>query len=1050
MPTLTSLLARDAIVSLDVVEQALQRQVLEGGEIDTALLELAAVPENVLAAYRAASFDLPPAPRAQLERIDPQLIARVPAKLAREFRVLPIALERDVLVLAVDAPLQAMESHRLSSALGVRVAFRVATELRISAALHRHYEAELPERLRALEQRLRSVSPGELCEVRQSTPSREPIAFRHRVSARPPDAGGLRVPFEGGIAEAVRRVSNSMPPPPSSHSSSTTSAVAVASVLASESAGANGARHPSRPPPKPAAAAPAVSKAGSAQRLPRGPITWQQAVELLGEASDRDRILEIFFGFARQYFDCSVLFVVRDERLYPFRSAGLAAAADEEGVSLRMLSGGAVFAASQTLSARVADLRGHSSDASLLGAIGRARFQPCALVPIAIRKRMIGLLYGDRGGEPLDMVDFSEVLPLVPNIGAAFERLIQERKRSAAEGRGDGPAPGPSRGSGGRSMVPPSIPSAQRTFPPPGALPPSQYISPAEPPGRAAPPGAPGSTSQGALDAAAPSARRATVQPPPDAAPSPPPVVPPATPPSEASQRAIARAPSAAVSSDARAATLPDLVPGPAPAPRSHSATATAASVSSVAGDQDVALQPTMQLPSEPIERARRSSQRPPPGAGSYSERGGSEERIRADRREQAKTSPERVSKDPKRPSIGRISLAPPPRTLAAVPPGTGSYSMRPAPPREPFRGAFDPTDPPPPMPPPARADVRPAAESSTAAQPSSPALQAAPVVPAAPAPAPARAEVAALPVRPSSKELPSIVVAQPTVEAERLVEELSRCNPDQGQELIVALVKLGGDGLGALQRRFPGPMWFDRTKPRHRMPSGNDVSAIARAVRAFEDQGVPAIAELLSSPQVDGRLCALLLAAERPRGPLLWPLYQRLFDADGQVRLMALEALPRFRALHEFPELLRLLRDRAGDEREPIPSRLSALEAIGALRDPGSVELLLKLCRHGNRQLSVPAHRSLLVITAQDFGDSERKWKGWLEKNRKRPRVEWLIDSLMHADERVRNTAGLELQKLTQVYYGFVASSSKRDRERAQQRYRDWLRQQGKVPTLA
>ena len=47
MPTLTSLLSRDGVVSLDTIEQALQRQVLEGGELDTALLELSRVPENV-------------------------------------------------------------------------------------------------------------------------------------------------------------------------------------------------------------------------------------------------------------------------------------------------------------------------------------------------------------------------------------------------------------------------------------------------------------------------------------------------------------------------------------------------------------------------------------------------------------------------------------------------------------------------------------------------------------------------------------------------------------------------------------------------------------------------------------------------------------------------------------------------------------------------------------------------------------------------------------------------------------------------------------------
>jgi hypothetical protein len=50
-----------------------------------------------------------------------------------------------------------------------------------------------------------------------------------------------------------------------------------------------------------------------------------------------------------------------------------------------------------------------------------------------------------------------------------------------------------------------------------------------------------------------------------------------------------------------------------------------------------------------------------------------------------------------------------------------------------------------------------------------------------------------------------------------------------------------------------------------------------------------------------------------------------------------------------------------------------------------------------------------------------------------------------MHGDERVRTTAGLELQKLSQVYYGYSAAAPKRDRERVQERYRQWWDSQGK-----
>jgi HEAT repeat protein len=284
-----------------------------------------------------------------------------------------------------------------------------------------------------------------------------------------------------------------------------------------------------------------------------------------------------------------------------------------------------------------------------------------------------------------------------------------------------------------------------------------------------------------------------------------------------------------------------------------------------------------------------------------------------------------------------------------------------------------------------------------------------------------------------------------PSLEAERLVEALSRAALDEEGKIVASLLELGELALPVLKRRFPGPLWLDRQQPRQRMPRGRDLSAIARALFAFEQRAVPVILELLAAPKVDVRLGATTLAADRACPELLWPLFERVFDADGQVRLAAFEALPAFRAFEGFAELKKRLRDKAGDERESIASRASALEAISVLRDPRSVELLVKVSAHANRQLSVSAHRSLVAITAQDFGDSARKWKNWLEKNARRARAEWLIDALMHSDERLRNVAGVELQKLTQIYYGFAPAADKRERERIQGRYREWWQRTGR-----
>jgi hypothetical protein len=128
-----------------------------------------------------------------------------------------------------------------------------------------------------------------------------------------------------------------------------------------------------------------------------------------------------------------------------------------------------------------------------------------------------------------------------------------------------------------------------------------------------------------------------------------------------------------------------------------------------------------------------------------------------------------------------------------------------------------------------------------------------------------------------------------------------------------------------------------------------------------------------------------------------------------------------------------------------PVRSRLAAIDAIGVLRDAASVPTLIELSAHTDRQISVPALRALAAITCQDFGKATKKWRAWYESNAYRHRVEWLIDGLMHSDQNLRAAAGLELQKLTQVYYGYVAAASKRERELAQKRYWDWWRTEGR-----
>src|SRR5690606_19611606 len=101
MSALTSLLVRDGVVPVRKIEEALQRQVISGGDVETLLLEMDALPENVLAAYRAALYDRLPASREEIMSVLPEVIGLVPAEVATEHRLIPLRVQGTTLEVAV-------------------------------------------------------------------------------------------------------------------------------------------------------------------------------------------------------------------------------------------------------------------------------------------------------------------------------------------------------------------------------------------------------------------------------------------------------------------------------------------------------------------------------------------------------------------------------------------------------------------------------------------------------------------------------------------------------------------------------------------------------------------------------------------------------------------------------------------------------------------------------------------------------------------------------------------------------------------------------------
>jgi len=289
---------------------------------------------------------------------------------------------------------------------------------------------------------------------------------------------------------------------------------------------------------------------------------------------------------------------------------------------------------------------------------------------------------------------------------------------------------------------------------------------------------------------------------------------------------------------------------------------------------------------------------------------------------------------------------------------------------------------------------------------------------------------------------LPSIIVDVGD-EVEALIADLREAAPDD-ERVILPLLGVGEAALPALAREFPGHLWFDRNEPHARIPAGRDLSPVARAFVAFGQRSVAYLIPLLDDGDADTRYYATILASEFVHPDLVQPVGRRIFDPDPGVRSSAYRALSVLYACEvEFNLLIERLRASARDGRKLQP-QVTSVEALGRLRDADSFELFVSMLDSPEDPVIRAAHASLVRLSCQDFGTHKKKWTVWYGKHGDRHRVEWLIDGLMHTDERLRRRASDELHHLTQEYFGYDPGFPKKRRETAQRKYRIWWERVG------
>lgn len=991
---LSTLIVQRGIATIREVEEALARQVLYGGDLATNLLEVGPVDEAALLGVVAESVGLPTAPVGLLPLADVEVLHLIAAEVAGERSFVPLSIEQGALVIAVaDRP--SKESLReLSFALSLPIVPRMALHVRIRQAIERAYGVALDRRCERLVARLEGRDVGHTSS----------LPTHARAELRSPPRPPSHVP-PVAIDDPSRRLPTTTAPAPQRPSAKPTGA----------------------PPPRDAGSSTFVRDGRApperTERRRRGPLTSDVAKKELGEASERDAIFDVVFDFSKQYFDYAAFFTVQSDTAEGRDAFGEGAARERVGrIGVPLEAPGLLSMARLQKTALVMRPSPRGPDAILMGDLGRTDRTECAVVPVVVRGRVVALFLGDGGAEGVDATSLAEVTRVVGFATAAFERLLLQRKQggvlprpteeAAPTGRAAGAAAGPIVRETPRSQTLRSQTPQSQTLQsePPRSQTPRSELSRGQPP-RSQPPrdqpttpappmgtwpttdelARPVSELAMTLDAEPapldPSDSDATLTSPVETEPPPPPNV------------LVVRRPSGA--------PIPREEPGIAP------------SVDEVTPSRSSRRR--AEAPPLEFSSAKTPSFEPDPFGSNADERLWMAE-IRGD----ASETVERVESVE---SVETIDRENDPDATPLAPPVDLSH------------------DP----------DATPAAPSVSTIDADAPAISAPAAAPPFVAnvifsrtrvmpPSEHRIAVAAhrppIPRTDGSRELPSIIVDVIPEYASVVAKLLA----DGGEAEESTLLRGGESAMPAIMQHFPGPVRIDLPlESSSAWPRASECGPILRIIARQRRTALPFVLGYVEDVDAEHRFWATYLLAELAYVEAIDPALHRLFDEEPRVRRAARAALIALADMHPRQTISRL-GEVASHEGSPGWQRLVAVDALGATKEPLAVEVLLPMLREDDRSLVEAAHRVLVALTLQDFGESAGRWEAWWREHEQAHRIEWLIDALAHDELANRAVASEELALLTKETFGYADDLPKRDRERAQAKYRAWWSNVGRI----
>jgi hypothetical protein len=947
--SLSSLIVQREIATIRQVEEALSRQVLYGGDLITNLLEVAQLDEKVLLTAAADLVGLVPAPFGVLPPPDAKARSLVPVEMVTERSVYPLHMSDDgeQVVVIIAEPLSAEEEEQLMFALGVPVVQRLGAHVRIREAVAREYGTVIERRLGRLLARMRgdkTVPAGSLPPLAARSPSGPPPSMKSRTSTSAgfpagsiePDAViAVGTPIDVGTPTDVQNLPPVVP-----------NDAPTAKYNALPDGGAT-LRQSGSPAPAPVRPA----------RRRRGPLPFEAARLEMEAIADRDGLLDLFFDFARQYFEYAALFIVHGDIAEGRESFGAGATRERVvGIGVPLDMPGMLASARDAKEPVLLVPNRVGLDAVLLADLERTRVRlEVIIVPVVVRGRAVALLFGDSGENAVERSLVADVITFAKLAGQSFERLILKKKLGGFTGAG---AAAPVVGRVDAQLV-----LAKRK---------SQRPQPVSRSDRA-----------------------------------------------EALGRALLTDPKPVSNPSVEAAR------GPLSSPRAVSVNPPAQIIS------DPLDSPTHSL-SEMAAQSHPISGAPPPLVVVQVRRPSGRPIPREDPSDATSRPPDRIPMNAAVPTIPALTENMAPRE--AEPRETAVRDRR--------REAED-------------------AESTTSSDElSEDEAKALLQQFSEPGEAPDEEEepedkyppsqsFVAAPRRPPSsrirspQELPSVMV-DVARELEVLVERFITDPTDEAAE--AELLRQGKSAMPAIMAHFPGPVVFDpRSSNEDDIPPVGSCGPILRLIAGQRRVALQSVLSRIDDPDETVRFWATALLAELSYAEAVPYVVARLSDKSTPIRRVARIAARALAKQHgeEIAREIGTLVRATGLVRS---KRLELLGVLEEMREPLAVPSFISVLEDENDEVSAAARGALMIVTRQDFGRDARRWMTWWNQNSSRHRVEWLMDALTHEHQAIRHAAGEELKVLTKEYFGYYDDLPKKERDKAQLRYREWWTTEGRM----